>query len=314
VQAMARRPEAQELIIGLTTDPVFGPVILFGAGGIAVELTADHAIGLPPLNMVLARDMISRTRVARLLGGYRGRPPADIDAISRALVQVAQLAIDMPEIVELDINPLLADSRGVLALDARIRIAPCGPGANGLDRLAIRPYPVELEQWIEWDGQPLLLRPVKPEDGEAHIAFFAALDPEDVRLRMFTGMRELQPAQLMRFTQIDYDREMAFIATRKRADGESETLGVARAVSDPDNEQAEFAVVVRSDLKGRGLGPILMTRLIDYCRSHGTGELVGEVLAYNSRMLGMMTRFGFDITPMPGDGTMHLRLALRQLP
>ncbi|MDB5824916.1 MAG: family N-acetyltransferase [Herminiimonas sp.] len=312
VQAMARRPEAQELIVGLTTDPVFGPVILFGAGGIAVELTADHAIGLPPLNMVLARDMVSRTRVARLLGGYRGRPPADIDAICRVLVQVAQLAIDMPEIIELDINPLLADSRGVLALDARIKIAACGPDASGLDRLAIRPYPVELEQWIEWDGQPLLLRPIKPEDGEAHIAFFAALDPEDVRLRMFTGMRELQPAQLMRFTQIDYDREMAFIATRKRADGESETLGVARAISDPDNERAEFAVVVRSDLKGRGLGPLLMKRLIDYSRSHGTGELVGEVLAYNSHMLRMMTRFGFDIKPIPGEGTMQLRLALRQ--
>jgi acetyltransferase len=314
VQAMARRPEAQELIVGLTTDPVFGPVILFGAGGIAVELTADHAIGLPPLNMVLARDMVSRTRVAKLLAGYRGRPPADIDAICRVLVQVAQLAIDIPEIIELDINPLLADSRGVLALDARIKIAACEPGASGLDRLAIRPYPAELEQWIEWDGQPLLLRPVKPEDGEAHIAFFAALDPEDVRLRMFTGMRELQPAQLMRFTQIDYDREMAFIATRKRPDGESETLGVARAVCDPDNEQAEFAVVVRSDLKGRGLGPILMTRLVDYCRSHGTGELVGEVFSYNSRMLGMMTQFGFDIKSMPGEATMQLRLALRKSP
>jgi acetyltransferase len=311
VQAMARRPEAQELIVGVTTDPVFGPVILFGAGGIAVELTADHAIGLPPLNMVLARDMVSRTRVAKLLAGYRGRPPADIDAICRALVQVAQLAIDIPEIIELDINPLLADSRGVLALDARIKIAACEPGASGLDRLAIRPYPAELEQWIEWDGQPLLLRPVKPEDGEAHIAFFAALNPEDVRLRMFIGMRELQPAQLMRFTQIDYDREMAFIATRKRPDGTSETLGVARAVSDPDNEQAEFAVVVRSDLKGHGLGPILMTRLVEYCRSRGTGELVGEVLAYNSRMLAMMTRFGFEIKPMPGEGTMQLRLALR---
>ena len=314
VQAMVRRPEAQELIIGITTDPVFGPVVLFGAGGIAVELRADHTIGLPPLNMVLARDMVSRTRVARLLGGYRDRPPADIDALCRALVQVAQLAIDIPEIVELDINPLLADSRGVLALDARIKIAACLPGTSGLDRLAIRPYPVELEQWVNWDGMPLLLRPIKPEDGEAHIAFFAALDPKDVRLRMFSGMRELRPAQLIRFTQIDYDREMAFIATRKRRDGESETLGVVRAVSDPDNEQAEFAIVVRSDLQGKGLGPILMTRLIDYSRSRGTGALVGEVLVYNSRMLAMMTRFGFDIKPMPGEGIMQLRLALRQSP
>jgi acetyltransferase len=311
VQAMARRPEAHELIVGVTTDPVFGPVVLFGAGGIAVEVMADHTIGLPPLNMVLARDMVSRTRVARLLAGYRGRPPADIDALCRALVQVAQLTIDIPEIIELDINPLLADSRGVLALDARIKVAAWPSGVSGLDRLAIRPYPVELEQWIEWEGQPLLLRPIKPEDGQAHIAFFAALDPEDVRYRMFTGVRELQPAQLMRFTQIDYDREMAFIATRRRPDGESETLGVARAVADPDNQQAEFAVVVRSDLKGKGLGPILMTRLIDYCRRRGTGELVGEALAHNSRMLKMMNRLGFDLKSIPGEGLMRLHLALR---
>jgi len=140
------------------------------------------------------------------------------------------------------------------------------------------------------------------------------LDPEDVRYRMFTGVRELQPAQLMRFTQIDYDREMAFIATRRRPDGESETLGVARAVADPDNQQAEFAVVVRSDLKGKGLGPVLMTRLVDYCRRRGTGELVGEALSHNSRMLNMMTRLGFEVKSIPGEGLMRLHLALRPRP
>ena len=311
VQTMARRPDAQELIIGVTTDPVFGPVILFGQGGIAVEVMDDNAIGLPPLNVVLARDMISRTRVARLLAGYRNRPAADIDAICRTLIQVAHLVSDIPEIIELDINPLLADASGVVALDARVRIA--APDTSiGVERLAIRPYPAELEQSITWQGQALLLRPIKPEDGAAHIAFFNALDPEDVRLRMFIGMRELQPSQLARLTQIDYDRDMAFIATRERSDGQFETMGVVRAMADPDNEKAEFAVIVRSDVKGQGLGSILMSKVIEYCRSRGTQEIVGEASPQNIGVLNLVRRFGFEIQSMPEDGVMMLRLNLRQ--
>lgn len=311
VQAMARRPDAQELIIGVTTDPVFGPVILFGHGGIAVEVINDSALGLPPLNSVLAHDMISRTHVARLLAGYRNRPAADLDAICRTLIQISHLVTDIPEIVELDINPLLADARGVIALDARVKVAPANTSV-GVERLAIRPYPVELEQWVSWLGQPLLLRPIMPEDGAAHIAFFNALDPEDVRLRMFIRMRELQPAQLARLTQIDYDRDMAFIATRRRTNGQSETLGVVRAMADPDNEKAEFAVIVRSDVKGHGLGSLLMTKLIEYCRSRGTLEIVREALPQNIGVLNLVRRFGFEIRPMPGDGVVTLRLDLRQ--
>ena len=310
VQAMARRADAQELIIGVTTDPVFGPVILFGQGGIAVEVIDDNTIGLPPLNMVLARDMISRTRVARLLAGYRNKPAADIDAICHVLIRVAHLVSDMPEIVELDINPLLADARGVLALDARVRVARAS-SATGLARLAIRPYPAELEQSLTWQGQTLLLRPIKPEDGAAHIAFFNALAPEDVRLRMFIRQRELQPAQLARFTQIDYDRDMAFIATRQRSDGQFETLGVVRALSDPDNEHAEFAIVVRSDLKNQGLGSILMEKIIAYCRSRGTLAIVGDALPQNSGVLNLVKRFGFAVRPTPEDGVMKLYLDLR---
>jgi acetyltransferase len=309
VQAMARRPEALELIIGVTTDPVFGPVILFGQGGIAVEVMDDNTIGLPPLNMVLARDMISRTRVSKLLAGYRNRPAADIDAICRTLIQVSHLVSDIPEIAELDINPLLADGRGVIALDARVRIKQ-PDAATGLERLAIRPYPKELEKWISWQGGPVLLRPIKPEDGAEHIAFFKTLDPEDVRFRMFTGMRELQPSQLARFTQIDYDREMAFIATRVLASGGCETLGVARVVADPDNVQAEFAIIVRSDLKAQGLGAILMEKLIDYCRSRGTKEIMGEALAQNIGVLNLVKRFDFDVHPFPDNGTLALRLNL----
>lgn len=309
VQAMARRPRAQELIVGVSTDPVFGPVILFGQGGIAVEVTADHALALPPLNMVLAKDVVSRTRVAKLLAGYRDRPPADMDAIYRILVRVSGLIADIPEIVELDINPLLADDNGVVALDARMRVAQ--DGATGAERFAIRPYPEELEERILWQERPLLLRPIKPEDAPQHLEFFNALDPEDVRYRIFTRLRELQPSQLARLTQIDYDREMAFIATRQREDGKPETLGVVRAIMDPDNITAEFAVIVRSDIKGQGLGTILMDKLIRYCRLRGTQQMIGEALSHNQRVLTLAARLGFVIGPTPGDGTTQMRLDLQ---
>ena len=311
VQAMARRPEGHELILGAATDPVFGPVILFGQGGIAVQVADDHAVALPPLNAVLAREMIDRTRVARLLAGYRNRPPSDMDAIVATLVQVARLVCDIPEIVELDINPLLADARGAIVLDARMRLALADRSGSTLDRLAIRPYPRELEESIPWEDGQLLLRPVRPEDGPAHLRFFDALTPDDVRYRMFVRIRELNPSQLARFTQIDYDREMAFIATRTAPDGLPETLGVGRVVADPDNVSAEFAVTVRSDLKGKGLGKILMRKLIDYCRLRGTREIVGEALPQNNRIIGLVKKLGFEVFPAGEEGVRKFRLVLR---
>ena len=311
VQAMARRPEGHELILGAATDPVFGPVILFGQGGIAVQVADDHAVALPPLNAVLARETIARTRIARLLAGYRNRPPADMDAIVATLVQVSRLVCDIPEIVELDINPLLADARGAIVLDARMRLALADRSGSTLDRLAIRPYPRELEESIPWEGGQLLLRPVRPEDGPAHLRFFDALTPDDVRYRMFVRIRELNPSQLARFTQIDYDREMAFIATRPGADGLPETLGVGRVVADPDNVSAEFAVTVRSDLKGQGLGRILMQKLIDYCRLRGTREIVGEALPQNNRIIGLVKKLGFEVFPAGEEGVRKFRLVLR---
>jgi len=314
VQAMCRRTDAHELIVGAATDRVFGPVLVFGQGGVAVEVTHDHAVGLPPLNLVLARDLVDRTRVARLLAGYRGRPPANLDAILAVLIQVSRLVCDIPEIVELDINPLLADSRGATVLDARMRLALADRSGSTLDRLAIRPYPRELEETIVWrtpDGeQPLLLRPIRPEDGPAHVALFNALTPDDVRYRMFVRIRELQPSQLARFTQIDYDREMAFIATRRNAEGVNETLAVGRVVADPDNTSAEFAVTVRSDLKGMGLGRIMMEKLIAYSRQRGTGEIVGEALPQNSRIVAMVKKLGFEVT-VGEEGIRKMRLALR---
>jgi acetyltransferase len=312
VQAMARNPEAHELIAGVATDRVFGPVILFGQGGLAVEVAQDHAVALPPLNMVLARDLVGRTRVARQLAGYRNHPAADMDAILAVLVQVSRLVADVPEIVELDINPLLADSRGAIVLDARMRIAMADSSASTLDRLAIRPYPAELEELVDWQGGKLLLRPIRPEDGQAHVAFFNALTPDDVRYRMFVRVRELQPAQLARFTQIDYDREMAFIATRPDAEGHPETLAVGRVVADPDNISAEFAVTVRSDLKGKGLGRMLMNKLIAYCRARGTREIVGEALPQNSPVIGLVRKLGFTVGPVDEEeGVRKFWLTLR---
>jgi acetyltransferase len=309
VQAMARRPESVELSVGASTDPVFGPVIQFGLGGTAAAVLGDTAFGLPPLNMVLARDLVQRTRAGQMLAGYRGHPAANVEAVCDVLIRIAHLVTDLAEVVEIEINPLLADSAGVIALDARARLVPATQRA--LDRLAIRPYPDELEETIEWQGRPLLLRPIRPEDAPAHTRFFAALTPEDVRLRMFVRMRELQPAQLARFTQIDYDREMAFIATRPGPDGQDETLGVARAVADPDNVQAEFAVTVRSDLKGKGLGRLLMQKLIRYCRARGTAELVGDALDENKGILGMTGKLGFKHHRDLGEGTVRMVLPLQ---
>jgi acetyltransferase len=309
VQTMIRRPDAHELIVGVTSDPIFGPVLLFGQGGIAVEVLQDHALALPPLNDVLARDTIMRTRVSKLLAGYRNRPAANMEAISQVLIQVAHLATELPEVAELDINPLLADASGVIALDARVLLKPQHL-RHPHDRLAIRPYPQVLEEVVQWRGSALTLRPIRPEDGEAHLRFFSALDPVDVRFRMFMTMRDLQPSQLARMTQIDYDREMAFVAVQ-HCDGSDETLGVVRAVADPDNINAEFAIIIRSDLKGLGLGQMLMTKLIAYFRQRGTQAIVGEALSDNRALIELTKNLGFEIHSQPGNGTVELRLSLR---
>ena len=288
-------------------DPVFGPAIIFGQGGVAAHVSDDRSAGLPPLNMVLARDMVERTRVARLLAGYGSCGPANVDAICRALVQLGELVADLPELAELDINPLLADGGQVLAQDARLRLA----SARGAIPLAIRPYPQELEQEVAWNGQTILLRPIRPEDAPQHRAFFSALDADDVRLRFFTIIRELPPSQLARLTQIDYDRAMAFIATHAGPDGEPETLGVVRAVADADNHSAEFAIIVRSDLKGTGLGRVLFQKLVDYFRSRGTAELVGDALTENQGVQKLVRRFGGVVLPHLEAGLVTLRLPLQ---
>ncbi len=314
VQKMMRRPGAHELIVGVATDSVFGLVILFGEGGTAVEVIADRAVTLPPLNMNLARNLIENTRIFRRLQGYRERPAADLDAICLTLIKVSQLVSDVPEIVELDINPLFADSHGVLAVDARIKLDP--QQKRGPHRLAIRPYPKELEEpFTLTSGETVLLRPIRPEDEPKHYDFVSRLTPEDIRFRFFGLVKELPHDQMARLTQIDYSREMAFIARGDMdKDGEEETLGVVRTVTDADNERAEFSIVVRSDLKGSGLGVALLEKMIRYCRSRGTRLMVGQVLKDNTRMLHFCENLGFERVRVLDEEVVELELALQEVP
>ena len=310
VQTMARRPGAHELIVGATTDPIFGPVILFGQGGVAVEVIRDRAVALPPLNTKLAQELVSRTRVSRMLKGFRDRPAVDMEALSLCLVQVSQLVCDIAEIVELDVNPLFADDQGVLALDARIRVARTT--LSGAERLAIRPYPQELEEWVVLDGREVLLRPIRPEDEPQHKVFLSGLDREDIRFRFLDTAADLPSLEIARFTQIDYDREMAFIATAPNPQGEPETLGVVRAITDPDNLRAQFTIIVHSALKGRGLGRALLQKMVRYCHERGTRELAGQALLENKRMLSLALSLGFEIHHLPGGKFAEVRLLVKE--
>jgi acetyltransferase len=295
VQEMVRRPDAVELLAGFNEDPVFGPAIVFGQGGTAVEVVRDTAIGLPPLNALLARDQMAHTRIWRLLQGYRGKPAAAIDAIAEVLIRLGQIAADLPEIRELDINPLLADADGVVALDARIRVAPATqPGAT---RLVIAPYPAELMSHEALrDGTSIELRPIRPEDEPLVHDLVGHMSAEDLRLRFFTPIRSLTHRFAARLTQIDYDREMALVALESRT-----VLGIARFFADPDREKAEYAVAVRSDWHGRGIGYLLMNRLIEVARQWGIDELVGDVLSDNRPMLAMCRELGFAMRRDPAD-------------
>lgn len=270
---------------------VIGDALLRGAGMLtgpeAKEVLACY--GVPVVETAIA----DCAEAAAVLAERIGYPVA--------------LKILSPDIIhKSDVGGILFE-HGVLALDARMLVAPAA--ATGAQRFAIRPYPAELEETVAWAGARLVLRPIRPDDTAQHAAFFAALSPEDVRWRMFSSMQGLPPAQLARWTQIDYDREMAFIATRHTGQGD-ETVAVARAVADPDNDSAEFAVVVRSDVKGRGLGALLVAKLVAYCRARGTRQLTGETLPENLRMLALARRLGFTVAPAARQGTVALRLAL----
>jgi acetyltransferase len=303
IEAMAQRPGAFELIIGASVDPTFGPVVMFGQGGVGVEAIADTTLALPPLDMELARGMISRTRISRLLQGFRGRPSVNMDALAEALVSVSRLMLDHPEVVELDINPILADAKGVIALDARVRLDD--PARR--QQSAIVPYPRELETTeILRDGTVMLLRPIRPDDATVARRFLESVSPDDIRARFHGAMRDFSGALLIRLTQIDYDREIALIGLRE---GDELPLGVVRLYSEPDRISGEFAILVRSDLHGHGLGTTLMHRIIKVARDRGLRRVVGSVLRDNTRMLHLVRELGFVAENARGDEvTMVLRL------
>ena len=295
LQPMIVRPKAHELIVGIADDPTFGPVILFGAGGTGVEVINDKALALPPLDLKLAHDLISRTRVARLLRGYRDVPPADEDSLALTLVRIAQLAADLPEVRDLDINPLLADASGLLVLDARVAVAPVDAKfkGSGHPRFAVRPYPSEWERALSLaDGRQIRVRPIRPEDEALYPTFLEHVSAQDLRLRFFAPMRELSHASIARLTQIDYARAMAFVAIEQ---DNHELLGVVRLHCDANYESGEFAIQVRTDLKGQGLGWQLMQLIIAYAKSEGLKRIEGQVLSENSAMLQMCGELGFQI-------------------
>ena len=246
---------------------------------------------MPPLNRHLAGDLVSRTRVARLLAGYRDHPPCDLAALESALVDISQLVADLPEVVELDVNPLLVSPEGVLAVDARVRVE--ATDVEGSDHLVIRPYPRDLEETVSLSsGESVLVRPVKPEDEPGHRRLFEALTDDSVYFRFFSRVRFMPHERLSRYTQIDYDREMAFIAVRGSGSLE-ETLGVVRLIFGSRPEDAEFAIVVRDDVQGEGLGRALMDKAIRYCRQRGTSRVTGQILWENHRMRALARELGF---------------------
>ena len=316
VQPMIVWPNAHELLLGVFDDPLFGPVILFGAGGVGTEIIKDSAVALPPLDIELARDLMQQTRISKLLEGYRDRPAADLEAVADVLVRLSQLVVDCPALRELDINPLLTNDTGVIALDARIRIEASELGVLGPNpRLAIRPYPNQWEAAAETHtGMRVLIRPIRPTDEMLYGGFLEKLSAKDIRFRFFSPRKEFSHSFVARFTQIDYARAMAFVAL---SENQQELLGVARLAADPDYTGAEYAVIVRSELKGCGIGWALMHHLIRYAESEGLRDLHGDVLAANERMLKMCRELGFDITADPEDLSLRkvrLRLPLETAP
>jgi acetyltransferase len=302
IHPMILRPKARELIAGIANDPTFGPVIVFGRGGTAVEVINDKALALPPLDLKLARDLMARTRVSRILKAYRDVAAVDETAIALMLVKLAQLAADFPQVREVDLNPLLADESGLIAVDTRVAVAPFDstrPGPSGHPDFAIRPYPKQWERHVALaDGTAIFVRPVRPEDEPLYGPFFAAVTPQDLRMRFFAPIKEFSHAFVARLTQIDYARAMAFVAIEESS---GKLLGVVRLHANANYDAGEYAVQVRSDLKGHGLGWLLMQMIIEYARAEGIGTIEGQVLRENTSMLAMCRQLGFQITADPDD-------------
>ena len=295
VEHMASTRAARELMIGLLRDPIFGPVLSFGAGGTEVEVMQDRALALPPLNDFIINNMVEHTRVARLMGAFRQMPPMNRDALAQILLRVSDMVCELPEIVEMDINPLIGNDSGVTAVDARIHVAYRAPQAPRFGHMAIHPYPSHLIEKVQLpDGTDLVIRPIRPEDAQIEQQFVRGLSQQTRYFRFMQALKELTPEMLVRFTQIDYDREMALIGVI-RNDGEEEEVGVARYMTRPGGDRCEFAIVVSDEWRGRGIGARLMRSMMQNARDRGLKVMEGEVLSANARMLELMQSLGFMI-------------------
>ncbi len=295
IEPMVVKPNGRELMIGVTSDPVFGPVITFGAGGIMVEVMGDRSVALPPLNRYLVHNLIQGTRVARLLGPFRHMPPVDLESLESLLLRVSEMVCELPHIREMDINPVIVDEKGAVAVDARIVIACPPAGAKRFGHLAIHPYPSHLEsQWQIAEGINLTIRPMRPEDAEIEQAFVRGLSEESKHFRFSGALQELTPTMLVRFTQFDYDREMAIIAVVEEAEKEVE-VGVVRYAIDLDGTSCEFALVVADEWQHKGIGRKLMEVLMNVARDKGMDIMEGDVLANNRGMLDLVSGLGFQV-------------------
>ncbi len=309
IETMVARPHGRELMVGIMRDSIFGPAIAFGAGGIAVEVLKDRTIALPPLNRMLVDDLVRGTRVGRMLGEFRNLPAVERDALRAVLLRVSELACEIPELEELDINPLIADEDGAIAVDARVTLRPAGEQRIAYAHLAIHPYPHELETTLRLpEGEWVKIRPIRPEDAQLEQQFVEGLSRQTSRLRFQSSLRTLTPGMLARFTQIDYDREMAFLAVREENGAERE-IGVCRYITLPDAQSCEFAIVVADEWQGRGLGWRMMEILIAVARERGLKTMIGWVLAENAGMLRMCGELGFEA--FPDEDPMVRRMVLR---
>ena len=306
VEPMYTPGHGRELLVGVIRDPLFGPVITFGAGGIQVEVIRDRAVALPPLNTFLAEQMISQTRIAHLLGAFRNMPAVKMDALVQVLRRVSEMVCELPEINALDINPLIADENGVMALDARIVVGHRTPSLERYGHMAIHPYPNHLVSlWQLADGTNIKIRPIRPEDASIEQSFIRELSPKSKYFRFMQGLNELTQQMLVRFTQLDYNRELALIAVLELADKETE-LGVARYVMKPNGKSCEFALVVADKWQNKGIGSHLMAALIEAARQRGIKVMDGEILANNHNMLKLAGKLGFSMHTNPDDSGIEM--------
>jgi acetyltransferase len=306
VEKMYRNPNGRELMIGIIRDPVFGPVISFGSGGTMVEVMQDSAISLPPLNRRLARDLIDRTKVSRMLASFRHMPAINMELLIDILLRVSNMACELPWIREMDINPLLMDENGAVAVDARILVGYPKPSTDPYNHLAIHPYPAHLVTRVQLnDGTDIIIRPIRPEDAEIEQQFIRSLSAKSKYFRFMNTIQELSLEMLVRFTQIDYHDEMALIAVKPDGDNEEE-IGVVRYMTNLDKKSCEFALVVSDKWQGRGIAHHLMQKLIEVARNRGLEMMEGQVLGNNIKMLALMTSLNFRINNDPSDTSLKL--------